>query len=351
MSNKINIPLESLQDHSISNVFDSSFTYLSDVRKVFGKKIMFCNREGSELKPIVSLSVSHIPLHVESFDQIEEVYNIASVDSSCISIGETEDGAIYSVKSGVSMYNGSRPKSYQIYGPYVVYVDEEVIRQIYKSHPLKEKLVKLVTLDHNYAKNLVRVIVERDILKYLALNLNKSIVLVDGSLKSSIFEVDGCTLKEILKLSKEKNNMLLGISKSSKLKFIRRVASYLEILNYAPVKVDVHHVVDNLISRLEGHIFVAKFKKYGFAFRVDVPYDSILEVDELLGRVLWNDAFRHGYPESLVMAHNLSTFNYVEQICVKSALTRSLNITEVPANNLRVALLGGLKFQGGAAAR
>jgi len=82
-----------------------------------------------------------------------------------------------------------------------------------------------------------------------------------------------------------------------------------------------------------------------------VPYDSILEVDELLGRVLWNDAFRHGYPESLVMAHNLSTFNYVEQICVKSALTRSLNITEVPANNLRGALLGGLKFQRGAAAR
>ncbi len=144
MSNKINIPLESLQDHGISSVFDSSFASLSDVRKVFGKKIMFCNREGSELKPVVSLSASHIPLHVEPFDQIEEGCDIASVDSSCISIGETEDGAIYSVKSGVSMYNGSRPKSYQIYGPYVVYVDEEVIRQIYKRHPLKRNSLNLL---------------------------------------------------------------------------------------------------------------------------------------------------------------------------------------------------------------
>ena len=347
MNNKINVPMEKTEEIDNTIIFEKTFTYLLDVRKAFGKKMIFHEKDCSELKPIVSLSTSIIPLNVEPFDQYEESCNIASVDSSCISIGETEEGVIYAVKSAVSMYNGSKPKIYHIYGPYVVYVDEQAIRQLYLNNPMREKLVKLVTLEHDYAKNLVRVIVEREVLRYLSRTLNNSIIISDGSLKSSIFEVEGCKLKEILKLSKEKGNTLIGISKSSKLKFIRKVASYLEILNYAPVKVDVHNIVDNLLTRLEGHIFVVKFKKHGYAFRVDIPYDSVLEVDIPLGKILYNDGFRHGYPESLIMAHSLSIFNGVEQVSIKSALTRSLNIIQVPTSRLRKVLLGGLKFEGG----
>ena len=347
MYNKINVPLENIQNNSINKVFDQTFTHLFDINKVFGMKIMFHDRDCNELKPIVSLSTSPIPLNVEPFDQVEESCDIASVDSSCISIGETEEGALYAVKSGVSIYNNGKPKAYHIYGPYVVYVDEQAVRQVYRDNPLREKLVKLVTLEYEYAKNLVRVVIEREVLKYMSTTLNSDIILCDGSLKSSMFEVEGYSLKEIMKFARENGNTIVGVSKSSKLKFVRKVANYLEILNYAPVKVDVHHVVDNMLSKLEGHIFVVKFKKHGYAFRVDIPYDSVFDVDTFLGKILNNDGFRHGYPESLIMAHSISIFNNVEQVSIKSALTRSLNMIQVPTSRLRKSLLGGLKFEGG----
>ncbi|MGQ9780755.1 MAG: DNA double-strand break repair nuclease NurA [Nitrososphaeria archaeon] len=344
MSNKINLPLEGLKDN---NVFDQTFTYLLDVKKAFGKKIIFHDNDCGDLRPIVSLSTSPIPLNVEPFEPVEDSCDVAGVDSSCITIGETEEGAIYSVKSAVSIFNSSRPKAYHIYGPYVVYVDEQAIRQVYRDNPLREKIVKLVILEHDYAKNLVRTIVEREIFRYLSDTMENGIILCDGSLKSSAFEVEGCKLKEILKRSNEKGNTLIGVSKSSRLKFIRKVSNHLELLNYAPVKVDVHLVVDHLLAKLEGHIFVVKFKKHGYAFRVDIPYDSVLDVDVSLGKVLFNDGFRHGYPESLMMAHNISVFNELEQVSVKSALTRSFNMKQVPATRLRKVLLGGLRLEGG----
>ncbi|MEM3404022.1 MAG: DNA double-strand break repair nuclease NurA [Nitrososphaeria archaeon] len=346
MNNKINIPIEDSKE-SVSAFFDKTFTYLSDVKRVFGKKMIFHDRNSDELKPIVSLSEMPMPLNIEVFDQVEEACDIISIDSSCISIGETEDGTVYAVKSGVSVYNSSKPKSFHIYGPYLVYLDEQVIRQIYRDNPFKEKLVKLVTLDNEYAKDLVRVIIEREVQRYMATKFENSIILVDGSLKPSLFEVEGCSLSEVMDISKERGNTFLGVSKRSKFKLIKKILTHLELLNYAPVKVDVHHILDNLVTKLEGHIFVVKFKRHGYAFRVDVPYDSLLHVDVLLGKVLWNDGFKHGYPESLIMAHSVSIFNAVEQVSIKSALARSLNIVQIPTRKLRRSILGGLKFEGG----
>ncbi|MGD0330153.1 MAG: hypothetical protein ABSB40_06850 [Nitrososphaeria archaeon] len=346
MNNKINVPLENMQDNKVK-VFDQTFTHLFDVNKVFGMKIMFHERDCDELKPIVSLFTSPIPLNVEPFEQLEELCDVAGIDSSCISIGETEQGALYAVKSGVSIYYNGKPKAYHIYGPYVVYVDEQAMRQVYHDNRLREKLVKLVISEHEYAKNMVRVVIEREVLKYMSTVLNGSLILCDGSLRSSIFEVEGFSLKEIIECAQGNANTIVGISKSSKLKFIKRVANYLEILNYAPVKVDVHHIIDSMLSKVEGHIFVVKFKKHGYAFRTDIPYHSYFDVDSVLGKILNNDGFRLGYPESLIMSHSISIFNNVEQVSIKSALARSLNIIQVPATRLRKSLLGGLKFEGG----
>jgi hypothetical protein len=344
MNNKINVPLENMEDNK---VFDQTFTHLFDVNKVFGMKIMFHERDCDELKPIVSLFTSPIPLNVEPFEQLEELCDVTGIDSSCIPIGETEQGALYAVKSGVSIYYNGRPKAYHIYGPYVVYVDEQATRQVYHDNPLREKLVKLVISEHEYAMNMVRVVIEREVLKYMSSLLNNSLILCDGSLRSSIFEVEGFGLKEIIKYAQGNANTIVGISKSSKLKFIKRVTNYLEILNYAPVKVDVHHIIEGMLSKVEGHIFVVKFKKHGYAFRTDIPYHSYFDVDAVLGKILNNDGFRLGYPESLMMSHSISVFSNVEQVSIKSALARSLNIIQVPATRLRKSLLGGLKFEGG----
>ncbi|MCX8188584.1 MAG: DNA double-strand break repair nuclease NurA [Nitrososphaeria archaeon] len=345
MNNKINLPIEGGRETSLilsSNIIN----YLTDFKRVFGKKVVFHERDAGELKPIFSISHSPLQLQIEPFDLVKVDCNIVGIDSSCISIGETEEGCLYSVKSGVFIYSCSRPKTYYSFGPYVVYVDDDVVRQIYYQSPVKEKVVRLVSLDAEYAKKLIRFIFEREILKHVCSTLKDSIILVDGSLKSTSFELEGISLKKILEVSLGNGNVVVGFSKSSRLKVVKNIANYIELLNYAPVKVDVHHILEGVVERLEGHVFVVKFKKHGYAFRVDVPFDLIFEVDTILGKILWNDSFRYGYPESLVMAHNLSVFDRVEEVSVKSTIAKSLNIVQVPAHNLRKMLLNSLKFEG-----
>ncbi|MEM3826255.1 MAG: DNA double-strand break repair nuclease NurA [Nitrososphaeria archaeon] len=346
MNNKINLPVKDEQKTGLT-LSSSIINHLTDFKRVFGKKVVFHEREAGELKPIFSISHSPLQLQIEPFDVVKVECNVVGIDSSCISIGETEEGCLYSVKSGVFIYSCSRPKTYYSFGPYVVYVDDDVVRKIYCGTPVKEKVVRLVALDAEYAKKLIRFIFEREILKQICSILRDSIILVDGSLKSTSLELDGISLKKILDVSLENGNAVVGLSKSSRLKVIKNIANYIELLNYAPVKVDVHHILEDVVEGLEGHVFIVKFKRHGYAFRVDVPFDLIFEVDTILGKILWNDSFRYGYPESLIMAHNLSVFDRVEEVSVKSAIAKSLNIVQVPAHNLRKMLLNGLKFEGG----
>jgi len=346
MNNKINVPVKggNLDKLTLSSgVLD----LLLDYSRVYGKKVVFHEREGGELKPILSMSSQPLQLQIEPFEPVKVDCSIVGVDSSCISIGETDEGCLYSVKSGVFVYSSSKPKAYYSLGPYVVYFDDEVVRQVYRGSPVREKVVKLAALDEDYAKKVIRLIFEREVLKQFCTTLKDSIILVDGSLKSSPLELEGLSLKNIIELSTENGNVVVGLSKSSRLKVVKRVANYIEMLNYAPVKVDVQHVLEGVVEGLEGHAFIVKFKRHGYAFRADVPYDLVFEVDSILGKILWNDSFRYGYPESLVMAHNLSVFDRVEEVSVKSAIARSLNIVQVPAQNLRKTLLNNMKFGGG----
>jgi len=346
MNNKINVPVNQTPEIEL-NFSSNIISHLIDYSRVIGKKVVFHERNGGELKPIFSISHSPLQLQIEPFEPVKVDCNIVGIDSSCITVGETEEGCLYSVKSGVFVYSSSRPKNYYSFGPYVVYVDDDVIRRIYRGNAIREKVVRLVALDSEYAKKLIRLIFEREILKQFSSMLKDSIILVDGSLKSTSFELDDISLKKILEISLENGNVVVGLSKSSRLKVVKKVANYIELLNYAPVKVDVHHILEDVVEGLEGHAFIVKFKRHGYAFRVDIPFDLIFEVDTVLGKILWNDSFRYGYPESLVMAHNLSLFDKVEEVSVKSAITRSLNIIQVPAQNLRKMLLNSLIFEGG----
>ena len=66
----------------------------------------------------------------------------------------------------------------------------------------------------------------------------------------------------------------------------------------------------------------------------------------MLGRVLWNDAFPAGYPESLKLAHHLSVFTKADGEAIKALVTGRFRLRGVPTITLRRIALGG--FNGGA---
>ncbi|HZW85067.1 MAG TPA: hypothetical protein VFE91_04095, partial [Nitrososphaerales archaeon] len=129
---------------------------------------------------------------------------------------------------------------------------------------------------------------------------------------------------------------LVGFSKSSNLIFSERAVS---ALSKSPTPSFA------LIDDSSVKTALAKFSHDGLVFRLDFAGGS--ETPEVvLGRILWNDAFGSGYPDSLKVAHHLSIFSRAEDQALKALVTRRFNLRQLPTFSLRTIALGS--FRGGA---
>ena len=90
---------------------------------------------------------------------------------------------------------------------------------------------------------------------------------------------------------------------------------------------------------------LAKFAQDGLVFRLDLAR-SDEDPEDTLGRILWNDAFSSGYPESLKLAHHLSIFSRAEDQGLKALVTKRFRLKQLPTFSLRRIALGS--FKGGA---
>ena len=55
-----------------------------------------------------------------------------------------------------------------------------------------------------------------------------------------------------------------------------------------------------------------------------------------------NDAVSSGYPETLRLAHHISTFTGTELTCLRSHVLNNYDVTELAADDIRRTLLGSI---------
>ncbi|HUG97215.1 MAG TPA: hypothetical protein VMJ94_06705, partial [Nitrososphaera sp.] len=63
---------------------------------------------------------------------------------------------------------------------------------------------------------------------------------------------------------------------------------------------------------------------------------------ESLGMLLGNDPVGGGYPETLRLAHYISTFTGTEMTCLRSHVLNSYDVIELAADDIRSMLLGSI---------
>jgi hypothetical protein len=178
---------------------------------------------------------------------------------------------------------------------------------------------------------------ERSIQIALAKRITKGIILVDGSLKSSQFEKRTETIQELRESCALNRNSIVGLSKGTKLKILERVAGPLTQVKY-PSYLDVDLVVKSLVNGVCGNCFLVKLSATGPVLRADVVETS----QQTLGRIIGNDSIGNGYPETLRLAHHVSTFSSAELISIKTHVIANYDVTELAGNNLRESLLGSM---------
>lgn len=300
-----------------------------------GKKIIFSS-EDKTLVPIDGWGMKPGPACCATITTIQparENTMVAAIDSSSIKVAETEEGGLYAIKCGIAMaYGGSALMHFKI-GPMLFYLSESTV---YDSE-LDDRLARLVLSDSDVARRLVRVRAERAIQLELASHLRNSIILVDGSLRASVFEDRSRSMAKIAENCVLYRNLLAGISKNTKLKILERAAAPLAKVP-GPAYIEVDVIIKSLVKGSVGNNLMAKLDRNTPVLRVDVVGDK----DRALARLLGNDPIACGYPETLRLAHHISTFTGTEVTCLRSHVLNSYDVTELAADDIRRTLLGSM---------
>jgi hypothetical protein len=209
-----------------------------------------------------------------------------------------------------------------------------------KHSELDHRITKLILFDSESAKRLIRVRVERAIQLELSHHFTDAILLVDGSLRSSVFEHRSHTLKKIVENGSLYKNTVAGISKSTKLRILDKISLPLTKIK-DPGYIDVNLIIKSLVRNTIGDSLLVKF---GYSYTSPILRLDIATADKdiSLGKILGNDSIARGYPETLQLAHHISTFTCTEVSCLKSHVLNKYDVAEMASEDIRKKLLGSI---------
>ena len=300
-----------------------------------GRRIIF-SRDDKKLIPHDGwgLKSSQFCGTVTTFRPAHEKTLVAAIDSSCVKMAETDDGSLYAVKCGIATAIDGHALMHFRIGPFLFYVTESSLRE----SELDDRLSKAVLLDDEIAKRLVRIRTERAVQMELASHLVGSMILVDGSLRGSIFEDRQRSIKKISEECTLRKNNVIGISKATRFRPLERAAGPL-LKVPGPAYVDVEIIVKSLVRNSAGSNVMVRLDGVGPALRADIIGASN---SESLGRLIRNDAISSGYPETLRLAHHISTFTGTEITCLRIHVLNNYDVTELAADDIRRTLLGSI---------
>src|SRR5262249_21378389 len=117
----------------------------------------------------------------------------------------------------------------------------------------------------------------------------------------------------------------------------QRLASVLADLR-VPGCIDVNLIVKSLIRGQLGDSYLVKLSTSGPALRAD-----LIDSDGSgIGTLIRNDSIAGGYPDSLRLAHHISTFSRAEVMSLTSYVLANCGVSELFAEDSRACILGSM---------
>ena len=270
---------------------------------------------------------------------------VVAVDVSSVKIGDTDDGMLSALRA-VIVWKTNGEYVYLRCGPIMFHITDHEHKQISKRLGLKESLPPSM-----YSSTSMRILgrlrntLERWTQRLVCKSSRDTIILFDGSLTAGTPDNPAKHVEGILDSARENGNVVLAFSKATKLAIAgQRVTDILGQMS-SPCLIDIDHQVVAQFPpspvKLLGRVYVAKLSFGGFTFRLDIdrqiPVDGAIDaVSKLSG----SDLIEQGYPETLRLAHILSTFTANEIIGIQRYVARNHGLTITPQLNLRKSLFG-----------
>jgi hypothetical protein len=269
---------------------------------------------------------------------------IAAVDTSTIKIGETSTGIIIAIRGATVWKQGGY--RYTRLGPFIFHITEENKNEVYNTLE-KACFNTYYTGNRQAAPHLMQMptrlasLLERWHQTMLAKTLINGIILFDGSLTSGTYDSPAQRMKEILSLTRRNRSIVLAFSKMTTL----RVNGYLitdQLPNHEPpYLLETTGLRFKPPTVLLGDVYVAKLDKANYAFRLDIDKEiPFLERAAAVEKILGNDLYMQGYPETLRLAHILCTFTANEVLAMQHFITRKHGIQMINRPDMHRLLFG-----------
>ena len=264
---------------------------------------------------------------------------VAAIDVSSLRIGETDAGALIAIRGAV-VWRSDQGYEYVRCGPLTFHLGHGI-----EGAAPTDRSMGPVQIFTERAIGRLRNALERWIQREICASFSDSTVLFDGSLTAGTPDNPTAHLARILDLARKQRNVVVAVSKSTKLcAFGRRITS-LVLQSPAPCLVDVDQAIKKQFSsgpvRLVGHVYVARLIEDGFAFRVDIDRQVPQETQiETVGRLIASDIMMQGYPETLRLAHIFSTFTANDVIAIQRHLASAYGLRIAPRFSVRRSLFG-----------
>jgi hypothetical protein len=325
-------------ENTFKNSMEMCFSdQLDEVLK--GKKIMFSlGRDPRPVSPIQGWRRCYQDGFIDPrvIHPSEKSTIVAAVDSSAIHLADTEDGLLFSIKSGIVISSRKQILLHIILGPILLYLTKD---SVYSSN-LDNNLANLILMDSNSAKRLIRIRLERALQLDISRLFNDSILLVDGSLSPSVFENNDNTINRVIEVSSLNRNHIIGLCKNTRIRIFNQLETVLRHIP-EPACVDVDYLAEGLSRTKSGKNMLVKLGSHenDYVLRAEIcsATDNNLEcLEELIG----NDIIFRSYPEALRIAHHVSTFTDTEISSLKEHVLRSYGVVEIDRTITRQDLLG-----------
>lgn len=347
MNTQLNIPINSFQsvdpEHFIANIENHlNFEMANNIIRLKDKKVIFNKNGSGDLKPLNGWGIQTHELEAKHITPSTKQITVAGIDSSCIQIAETYDGSVYAGRAAIVFSQNGKISKYIRIGPIIYYIDEINSSKLSFEISGSDRLKKIILFDKSLSQQIIRERLERNIALELTKTLSDSIIMIDGCLRYSKYEERKTDLRKLLEVSNNNNNIVIGLSKATRIGLLNNISQVLYNSQYIPAYLNVDELISPFLSNVEGQILLARFSNDGHPYRLDI---SSTNIENSLSLLVSSDSFYHGYPETLRMAHHFSIFTGTQSDSIKSYLVKNIGVVEIPSENIRYASLGSMNFR------
>jgi hypothetical protein len=247
------------------------------------------------------------PLEVCALPRCDEETTVVGLDTTALTLGECESGAIVAVRA--AMVTKARSTKYRAkrFGP-MPFLIPFISDQDHSIDPMS--------------------LLEACIKDYVSGHVSNSIILWDGRLQLLEGFVEG------LECARRNGNVIIALSKDA-------------ISHHHPLYEKIRGAGSPFVAILSDDrsksVVAAQLEAEGLVFKAECfPSKGHEEIAQDFARIVGNDLLGSGYPETLRLAHILCKFTATEVIGLRQAVLDKTSIAIRRKNDARRILFGGL---------